>query len=68
VISVWRRAPRGWRRRVRSREAGEVVVGGGGTQAGRFARTGGDGNGALSGFNAGAGEKKSKGEPTRSCA
>jgi hypothetical protein len=50
---------------VRLREAGEVV---GGTQAGRFARTGGDGSGVLSGFNAGAGEKESEGEPTRLCA
>jgi hypothetical protein len=53
---------------VRSREAIEVVVGGGGTQAGRLARTGGNGSGALGGFNAGVGEKESKEEPARSCA
>jgi hypothetical protein len=44
------------------------VVGGGGTQAGRFALTGGDGSGALSGFSAGEGGKESEGELARSCA
>jgi hypothetical protein len=51
--------------------ASEVTGGwrsGGGTQAGRFARTVGDDSGALGGFNAGAGEKESEGEPARSCA
>jgi hypothetical protein len=47
---------------VRSREAREVVVVGGGTQAGRLARTGGDDSGALDGFNVRAGEKKGGGE------
>jgi hypothetical protein len=41
--------------------------GGGGTQAGRLVRTGGDGSGALDGFNARAGEKESEEEPARSC-
>jgi hypothetical protein len=35
--------------------------GGGGTQAGRFEWTRGDGSGALGGFNAGAGEKGKRG-------
>jgi hypothetical protein len=52
---------------VRSREAGEVVVGGG-YSGGRFAQTGGDGSGALGGFNVGVGDRKSEGEPARSCA
>jgi hypothetical protein len=40
----------------------------GGTQAGHFALTGGDGSGALGGFSVGAGEKESEGELARSCA
>jgi hypothetical protein len=48
---------------VRSREAREVV---GGTQAGHLARTGGDGSGALGGFNVGAGEKGGWEDPARS--
>jgi hypothetical protein len=39
--------------------------GGGGTQAGRFAWIGGDGTGALDGFNVVAGENKSEGESAR---
>jgi hypothetical protein len=41
---------------------------GGGYSGGRFARTGGDGIGALGGFNARVGEKESEGVPARSCA
>jgi hypothetical protein len=41
---------------------------GGGTQARHFARTGGDGSGALKGFNVRAGEKKSEGVSAWSCA
>jgi hypothetical protein len=39
----------------------------GGTQVGLLEWTGGDSSGALSGFNAGAGEKESGEEPARSC-